>query len=481
MSLVGIFFLKLKNTLRYKHNLILLTALPLLAAAGAWALLTFYIEGGANIPVGILDYDKSEFSELAISRFSEKASVGTRILDTGDIALYSAAEQAGDGVPAGAEEGGGGQSAEGGAGEGGGEEGGGEEGGDGGAMDLILKSDEYTAAARLVQTGALECVVIVSPGFSDKIKGGVPEGLFSVICHPSGVTRGLVAELFAAQVSRIYFNCDSANRVVRESVLAARQARKPALTEREKAEIYEMAFGYYDSYWEPEPLMTVNYVRYDAANAATAQTDGALGADAASPAGAAQTSGAQGAGAIRSTDAAQTSAAQSMASARRTATGSAIPGSDGGWLDLRDMLNDLLSRAVFAIFFTYAAFCIVNAAGAMTAEREDGVLTRMKAHGFGAAAWIAVSAAAPFILYGIPCSALIAYLFKDRGNALISSATINSYAAFNASAAFNSCVALLCISAIGATVAYILKKPGRYRIFALASLFLSAGISLYIV
>jgi len=420
MAFFVILYLKIKNTLRYKHNLILLTALPALAAAGAWALLTFYLEGGANIPVGVLDYDQSAFSKTVVARFSDNSSVGVRELDVSGLdteKLALAYESAGH---SGADTGNEGLS-------------------DADDDSLIADSDSldidekrnalseailsvlredaaYQEAVRLVRLSALEAAIVVVPGFSDKIYASDPEGLFHVICPPAGVARGLAAELFAAQVSRIYFNSDSAHRVVRDAEASAKSAKNPPLTEEERQEIFDMAFAYCDSYWEPEPLMSIEYERFFATRIETG-----------------------GAGTI------------------------ALPGSAGGWQDMREMLNDLIARAVFAIFFVYAAFCIVNATGVMLAERSDGVLTRMRANGYGAGAWIAVSAAAPFILYGIPCAALLSFIINNTGGAVFSIA------------------ALACVSALGATAAYLLKKPGRYRVFILICVIVSAGVSLYMM
>ena len=357
MIFLRILYLKLKNTLLHRHNLLLLAVTPILAAAGAWALAVFYLEGGANIPVAILDYDKTDFSRTAAARFSDNSAVGTRVFETGAF----------DDDPA------------------------------------------YDEAVRLIRINTLEAAVVIFPGFEENIRNGGPEDVYSVICTPGGISRGLAAELFAAQVSRLYFNCDSANRVVTEAIRAARVSRSPPLTDAQIDEIYENAFAYCDSYWEPQPLMTVEYKRYQAPR-----------------------QGAQG-----------------------------LAG--GGWNDMRDMLNDLLSRAVFAIIFAYAVFCIVNATGVMTGEREDGVLTRLKASGYPIGAWIAVSAAAPFIIYGVPGAALLSFL--------------NGGAAGGAVLTF---AALLCVSALGASAAYYIKKQGRYKIFTLVCTILSLGISIFI-
>lgn len=387
MSILGILTLKLKNTLKYRHNLIFLIALPVLAAAGAWALLTFYLEGGASIPIGIIDYDKSNFSEIAVSRLAKNNTVGIRELQPGDD------------------------------------------------------------AGHLIQKGSLEAAIVIKPGFQDSITRGEPQGIFSVISTPDGIARGLAAELFSAQVSRLYFNSDSANRVVRDAENAAASAGRPPLTESEKKDIYDEAFDYCDSYWEPEPLMAIKYESLDETLSGS-QANGQTGDDAP------PTSGRPG----EESDAGRQPGGGQDAAGRRF---SLAPGSSGGWQDMRDMLNTLLSRAVFAIFFTFTAFCILNAAGIMTTEREDGILTRMRVNGFGYGAWIAVSAAAPFILYGIPCSVLLALLIKNTGGAIFAFA------------------ALLIISTLGPLAAYILKRPGAYKIFTLICVVISTVVSLY--
>jgi len=369
-----ILFLKIKNTLRHRHNLILLTALPAIAAAGAWALLTFYLEGGADIPVGVLDYDGTEFSGLAVARFSENATIGVREFVTVGF----------------------------------------EPGGD--PLAAVKDDAAYIEATRLVRVGALEAAIVIMPGFSNAIYGGAPEGVFHVVSPPSGIGRGLAAELFAAQVSRLFFNCDSANRVVKDAEAAAKSAQAPPLTEREKKDLFEEAFRYCDSYWEPEPLMSIEYTRYEAA-----QTPGG---------------------------------APVLA---------ALAGGAGGWQGMREMLNDLIARGVYAVFIAYAVFCVINATGVMIAERADGVLTRIRACGLGAFNWVAASAAAPFILYGIPCAILLSVLTNDRDSAVF---------------AF---WALLCASAAGALAAFSIKKPGVYKAFTLAGVLISVGASIYIL
>ena len=419
MRFLQILYLKIKNTLRYRHNLLLLTALPALAAAGAWALLTFYIEGGANIPVGVLDYDNSVFSRTVIARFADNATVGVREFDTEgfmpawDAGLlfldYDDGDPDGD-TPAADDL---------------------RRDADTRSLAEITDSGAYKNAAKLVRIGSLETVIVIMPGFSDRITNGLPEGLFHIICQPAGVARGIVAELFAAQVSRLYFNSDSANRVVRDADAAAVSARNPPLTDDEKREIYETAFAYCDSYWEPQPLMTVEYERFDASLFDM-------------PSGGAATYGSAG-------------------RAGNNALLAMLPGSAEGWQDLREMLNDLIARAVLTVFFVYAVFCVVNATGVMIGERADGVLTRLKANGYGVSAWIAASAAAPFIIYGIPCTALLSLLTK------------------NASGAIFAFTALLCVSILGALVAFIMKKQGFYRVYILVCVIFSAGVSLYML
>ncbi|MCL2058581.1 MAG: hypothetical protein FWH01_05930 [Oscillospiraceae bacterium] len=457
MTLLSVFIIKIKNTLLYRHNLALLIALPALAVVGAWALLTFYIEGGASIPVGVLDYDKTEFSRTAIARFAQKSTVGVIELETGEImqwAIDGANSDTSEGLDASDDE-------DNGAGGGAGTNGAADtDGGAGGGNNAPVLDEALQAAARLIQTGALEAVLVVNPGFSDNLYAGEPDNVFAVYCLPGGIARGIVAELFAAQVSRLYFNCDSASRVVRDAASAARSARRPALTDDEIAEIFDAAYAFCDAYWEPEPLMTVEYERYEippsaSASASTPQSPSE------SPSALSPTS----ASAPEHTSSSSSAPAPALAPPGSTnlPRQTRLPGplGSGEWEDLRAMLNDLIARGVFAIFFTYAAFCVINATGVMARERSDGVLTRMRAHGFGAGKWIAISAAAPFILYGVPCAALLSYLTGSPRSAVFAFAS------------------LICVSTLGACCAYILKNPRHYRAFTLVCVIFSTGASLY--
>jgi hypothetical protein len=126
------------------------------------------------------------------------------------------------------------------------------------------------------------------------------------------------------------------------------------------------------------------------------------------------------------------------------------------------MLNALISIAVFAIFFGYTAFCVLNAASVMITERKEGVLARLCAGGLNAVAWIAVSACSQFILYGITGAVLLLVITGELTKSVFAAA------------------GLLALSAAGSLGAYFLRKLGAYRVFSLICLTLSlAGAVLF--
>ncbi|MDR3121253.1 MAG: hypothetical protein LBU58_07975 [Clostridiales bacterium] len=375
--ILPLFWIKVKNTLRDRHNLALLAVLPAAAAVCAWALLAFYIEGGASLPVGVLDLDRSAFSEIVTERFAQNESVDVRLLAADESGSVSGATAGGR--P-------------------------GETGETGETNDAVgaaaSTAGDLSGVVRLVQTRSLEAVVVILPGFSDQLRRSKTNGLIDVICAPTGITRGFVAELFIAQVSRLSFNCDAANRVAAERDAAAKADGGPGLSDAERTAVWDEAFAFSDAYWEPRPLMTIEYERWVAAppdpqaGAATSPADNTSQPVAAQP----------------EVVAAPPVAADERPSAPNDAQG------------LRGLLNALVARLLFALFFAYAVYCVMAAAGGALAERDDGVLMRLSVCGFGARVWFFVSAAVPFLRYGVPCAALLLAVFRAPGRAAFAAA-----------------------------------------------------------
>ncbi|MDR1060078.1 MAG: ABC transporter permease, partial [Clostridiales bacterium] len=279
---------RLKTLLRFRLNFAMLVLMPILAAACAWSMINFYFEGGKSIPVGILDFDGTEFSSTVIGRFGQNESVDARLLfqaqapsdgqaAPGSYAAAGAAIGAGRIAAvgaAGAAAGAGQIAAVGGAGGAGGAAAsssdsspaagspnvagaatgaGGEWGGDGLTRDAALSRAEL-----LVGNGTYEAVIVVYEGFSDRLKRSEPDGLLQIMCAPAGMTRGFVTELFISQVSRIYFNCTAAADTVAERSAAAK-AGGAELSEAERLALFDDAYAYSDAFWYPAPLMTVNF------------------------------------------------------------------------------------------------------------------------------------------------------------------------------------------------------------------------------
>jgi hypothetical protein len=420
LALPALFALRIKSLLRFRLNFAMLVLTPILAGCCAWAMTNFYFEGGKSLPVGVLDFDGSEFSRIVTERFGQNASIDARALPP-DAA------------------------------------------------------DALRNAETLVGNGALEAVIVINEGFSEKLRRSAPDGLLQIVCAPTGMTRGFIAELFIAQVSRVYLSCEAAAEAVRESMAGSENT---ALPPQERERLFDEALAYADAFWHPEPLMTVTYKSLadeeyaaPAALAGNAGNAGPVGA-AAVQAEYAEYAGSAGAGAGNVKNAVPAGNPENARPAGNAAN--AEPASSAGIAaepaenagpaaasspeTLLDMLNAMIVRVLSVIFFIYLAFCLMNSSGAVAAERDSGVLMRLKSSRAGLWRWLAVSAAAPFLLYGIPGVALILPLFGKTQFAF-------------ASAAF------LCYSALGTLLACKARTDAQHQLAVIAAL--AAGAAIY--
>jgi len=402
--LPSLFLLKLKTVLKRRFNLAILVITPLLAMACAWALLTFYQEGGRGIPVGVMDMDGSEFSELLAERFGAHDSV-----DVSAEAPYAFA----GGTPADAAPGG------------------------------VLDAQVAEAASEPVKRGLYEAVIVLHPGFGEKLRAGDPNGLATVVAPPAGVSRGFVTELFLADLARVYFSCDSGAAAL-EAYKEKLKAKGERLSAAEAEEKWREAYLTAESYWSPTPLMSVDFLPLP---------DG----------GAAEGAPAEG-GSARS------EAAREVAQA------------DEG--SLPALLNAILAKAVSVLFFLYAAFCLMIVSGGLMEEREAGVFLRLRTAPGAAAAWLALSVAVPWLIYGVPCAALSSVL-AARGAATGAAAAASGGGAAGALAllagAAPPLAAFLALAALGALYAFKLDGAGRFRAAVFLTVFASGIARLALV
>ena len=204
------------------------------------------------------------------------------------------------------------------------------------------------AVRNSVQNGTLEAAIVIPDGFSARISESSPEALITLISPTSGVSSSLITELLTAQVARLYFAGDAATMMVKE------HSPQP-VNDTERALLWEEAFLFADSFWEPDPLMSITF----------------------------------------------TSLSIDMASASNEST--ALP-------NVQSLVNSLLLTLISALFFTYVVFCILACAGTVITERENGILLRIKSCNIPIWQWLALTTMVPFLLFGLPSAVLFSLL-----------------------------------------------------------------------
>lgn len=125
-------------------------------------------------------------------------------------------------------------------------------------MDRISKKNkleiEYTSrkdALELLEGKKVEHVIVIKEGFEEKVKTGDSGKLVEFIESSSSYTLGYVREVLAGEIIRFVTNNLAAEWVVN-------QYKELNITV--KNDLMQEAIDYADSQWEPEPLMTVEYI-----------------------------------------------------------------------------------------------------------------------------------------------------------------------------------------------------------------------------
>ncbi|AZB41010.1 ABC transporter permease [Bacillus sp. FJAT-42376] len=98
-----------------------------------------------------------------------------------------------------------------------------------------------------------DTVFVIKEGFKESIEAGDREGIIELRTSPLSIASGVVREVAASEVIRFTSNAKAANRV--EKIAEKYQENFP-----QQDGIREEAYRYADRQWEPEPLMTINYV-----------------------------------------------------------------------------------------------------------------------------------------------------------------------------------------------------------------------------
>lgn len=115
---------------------------------------------------------------------------------------------------------------------------------------ISLTRTDRESAMEMLENYEAEQVYIISRGFEESIMRGESEGLIEMYSSPSSYSEGFTREVVAAETIRIIM----ANTAV-ENVL---QKYKELEIEKDTGFRGEVA-AYADSFWEPEPIFTIDY------------------------------------------------------------------------------------------------------------------------------------------------------------------------------------------------------------------------------
>ncbi len=118
-------------------------------------------------------------------------------------------------------------------------------------------------AIQLVQTNKIEAAIIFSNGFMDQLIDKKRAEIVELYYPPSSLTHVLISELVASEVLRLSSNVQAAHYIddkYEKLDLLSREDKKMIEQNRVPTNLWEDAWNQSDSYWEPEPLMSITYI-----------------------------------------------------------------------------------------------------------------------------------------------------------------------------------------------------------------------------
>ncbi len=119
-----------------------------------------------------------------------------------------------------------------------------------GKEGVTLTRIDREGAMEMLENSEAEQVYIISSGFENSMLEGEGNGLIEMYSSPSSYSEGFTKEVVAAEAIRLIMTNTAANNVV----------RKYNDLGIELAEGFrEEVTSYADAFWEPEPLMTIDY------------------------------------------------------------------------------------------------------------------------------------------------------------------------------------------------------------------------------
>lgn len=119
---------------------------------------------------------------------------------------------------------------------------------------IAVQNCDMEEAIKKVSTGKLEAAYIIKKGFMQKILDDDIDGIVQILKSPSSISAEIIGELISSEVIRLSSNVMAADYVVQEYV---KMGKAPNVMVQKN--IWQEAWKYTDSQWEPEPLMTIDY------------------------------------------------------------------------------------------------------------------------------------------------------------------------------------------------------------------------------
>lgn len=128
---------------------------------------------------------------------------------------------------------------------------------------IALETMTRETATRRVQANQVEAAIIFNDGFMDHMLQKEREERIDLLYSPSSLTRVLLSELVASEVLRLSSNVHAAHYVndrYEQLGLLSLTDQELIKNDRVSTELWQKAWKESDSYWEPEPLMTIDYI-----------------------------------------------------------------------------------------------------------------------------------------------------------------------------------------------------------------------------
>lgn len=119
---------------------------------------------------------------------------------------------------------------------------------------IYLQQVDHEAAIRLVHTNKVEAAIFFHEDFMDNILNQQRSETIQLLYPPSSITESIISELVSIEVLRLSSN-------VRAAQFVSDKYEQHGLVNKDKQqELWQEAWDHSDSYWEPEPLMSINYI-----------------------------------------------------------------------------------------------------------------------------------------------------------------------------------------------------------------------------